>query len=205
MPSCFRCMSAGWSNNPHLINSTTPHPQHLYLEHCTYAPAIHLKKMKLINIFPWILSPQVCLVTLTYTQISAEQAIYSAVVAGASISVTGFTMIYEPAHWPSLFWKEKSGHIPSYLWQIHPQELASSLRDWDDTAGQLRSVLWSDQNACPFCLIITLTWVLLTLNDIRPHTNAPLCHSFLLGTKTHLMTTCQESIGGKKMDEKKKT
>lgn len=53
--------------------------------------------MGLINIFLGILSPQVCLVTLTYTQISAVLAIYS-VVAGASISDTGFTMIYEPAH-----------------------------------------------------------------------------------------------------------
>lgn len=53
------------------------------------------EKMGLINIF---LSPQVCLVTLTYTPISAVLAIYSVAVAAASISDTGFTMIYEPAH-----------------------------------------------------------------------------------------------------------
>lgn len=56
------------------------------------------EKMGLINIFLGILSPQVCLVTLTYTQISAVLAIYLAAVAAASISDTDFTMIYEPAH-----------------------------------------------------------------------------------------------------------
>lgn len=55
------------------------------------------EKMGPINIFLGTLSPQVCLVTLTYTQISAVLAIYSAV-AAASFSDTGFTMIYEPAH-----------------------------------------------------------------------------------------------------------
>lgn len=58
---------------------------------------IHLKKIGLINIFLGILSPQVCLVTLTCTQVLAELAIYSAVDT-ASISDTGITMIYEPAH-----------------------------------------------------------------------------------------------------------
>ncbi len=55
------------------------------------------EEMGLINIFLGILSPQVSRVTLTYTQISAVLAIYSAV-AAASISDTDFTMIYEPAH-----------------------------------------------------------------------------------------------------------
>lgn len=91
------------------------------------------EKMGLINIFLGILLPQVCLVTLTYTQISAVLAIYSAV-AAASISDTGFTMIYEPAHWPSLFWKEKRGHISSYMRHIHPMEPARSqfLRAWEE-------------------------------------------------------------------------
>lgn len=56
------------------------------------------ERMGLINIFLGILSPQVCRVTLTYTQILTVLAIYSAAVATASISDTGFTMIYEPAH-----------------------------------------------------------------------------------------------------------
>ena len=54
--------------------------------------------MGLINIFLGSVSPQVCLVTLTYTQIYAVLAIYSAAVAAASTFDTGFTMIYEPAH-----------------------------------------------------------------------------------------------------------
>lgn len=56
------------------------------------------EKIGLINIFLGILLPQVCRVTLTYTQILAVLAIYSAAVAAACISDTGFTMIYEPAH-----------------------------------------------------------------------------------------------------------
>lgn len=82
------------------------------------------EKMGLIIIFLGILLPQVGHVTLTYTQISAVLAIYSAAAAAASISDTGFTMIYEPAHWPSLFWEEKRGHIPSYMPNIHPIKLA---------------------------------------------------------------------------------
>lgn len=56
------------------------------------------EKIGLINVFLGILLPQVCLVTLTYTQILAVLAIYAAAMAAACISDTGFTMIYEPAH-----------------------------------------------------------------------------------------------------------
>ena len=92
------------------------------------------EKTGLINIFLGILSPQVCLVTLTYTQISAVLAIYS-VVAGASISDTGFTMIYEPAHWPSLFWKGKRGHI---LYAAHPSHRAGLQSVLESLGGGIR-------------------------------------------------------------------
>ena len=107
------CVSEGRSHARHSIKSATVHLVFGALRPHTHHPP---GKMGLINIFLWIRSPQVCLVTLTHTQISAALAIYSAAVAAASISDTGFTMIYEPAHWPSLFWKEKRGHIPSYMY-----------------------------------------------------------------------------------------
>lgn len=73
--------------------------------------AIHPpEKAGLIKVFLGSFRPRCALSHLTYTQISAALAIHSAV-AAASISDTDFTMIYEPAHWPSLYWKEKRGHI----------------------------------------------------------------------------------------------
>lgn len=56
------------------------------------------EEMVQINIFLGILSPQVSLVTLKYTQIFVVLAIYSAAVAAAKILDRVFKMIYEPAH-----------------------------------------------------------------------------------------------------------
>lgn len=85
----------------------------------TYPP----EKMGLINTLLGILLPLCALSHLRIHRNTATLAIYSTMVATASISDTRFTMIYGPAHWPSLFLKKrkKEGHIPSYMRQIPPQ------------------------------------------------------------------------------------